>query len=138
MALGEAIRIALSIVGLPAGLCAQVELDVKETDTAVALGTGDVDVLATPRIAALCEKAAIEAIARHLRQGQTTVGSRLEITHLVPVRVGNRVAAAASVERIDGRRIFFNVTVTDRCGLVAAGRVVRVVVDESTFMAKAR
>lgn len=113
-------------------------MEVEEADTALALGTGDVDVLATPRIAALCERASIAAIAPHLALGQTSVGSRVEITHLAPVRVGNTVAAAAALERIDGRRIFFNVTVTDKCGLVAAGRVVRVIVDTEAFMTKAR
>lgn len=125
-------------MGLPAGLCAQVELEVEEADTALALGTGDVDVLATPRIAALCEKAAIEALSPHLTNGKTSVGSRVEITHLVPVRIGNRITAAASLERVDGRRIFFNITVTDKCGLIAAGRVVRVLVDTEAFLTKAR
>lgn len=109
-----------------------------EEDTALAVGSGDVPVLATPRLVALCEQAACEALRPQLGPGQTSVGFRAEITHLVPVLVGSRVVASAGMERTDGKRIVFNVTVTDKCGLVAAGKVVRVVVDTETFMEKAR
>jgi predicted thioesterase len=125
-------------VALPTSLCAQAELVVTEADTAVSLGSGDVPVLATPRLVALCEQAASEALRPQLRDGQTSVGFRVEVTHLVPVLVGSRVTAAAAFERSDGKRIVFNVSVTDKCGLVAAGKVVRVVVDTATFMEKAR
>ena len=120
------------------GLCAQAELEVTEADTAIAVGSGDVPVLATPRLVALCERAACDALGPQLGAGQTSVGFRVEITHLVPVLVGSRVVASASVERTEGKRIVFNVTVTDRCGLVAAGKMVRVLVDTTTFMEKAR
>ena len=109
-----------------------------EADTAIAVGSGDVPVLATPRLVALCERAACDALRPQLGEDQTSVGFRVEITHLVPVLVGSRVVAAASVERTDGKRVVFNVTVTDKCGLVAAGKMVRVLVDIATFMEKAR
>lgn len=125
-------------MALTTGLHAQAELDVTEDDTALAVGSGDVPVLATPRLVALCERAACDALRPQLAPGQTSVGFRVEITHLVPVRVGSRVVAAATFERTDGKRIVFNVTVTDKCGLVAAGKVVRVLVDEGAFMEKAR
>jgi fluoroacetyl-CoA thioesterase len=111
---------------------------VSAEDTARALGSGDVDVLATPRLVALCEQAAAEAMRGQLATGQVSVGFRVEITHLVPVAVGSRVVATAAFERADGRRYCFNVTVTDRCGLVAAGKVVRVAVDAGAFLEKAR
>jgi fluoroacetyl-CoA thioesterase len=125
-------------VALTVGLCAQAELEVTEADTALAVGSGDVPVLATPRLVALCEQAAAEALRPQLAAGQTSVGFRVEITHLVPVLVGSRVVAVAAFERADGKRVVFNVSVTDKCGLVAAGKVVRVVVDSATFMEKAR
>lgn len=109
-----------------------------EDDTALAVGSGDVPVLATPRLVALCEQAACEALRPQLGPGQTSVGFRAEITHLVPVLVGGRVVAVAAFERADGKRVVFNVTVSDKCGLVAAGKVVRVLVDTATFMEKAR
>ena len=125
-------------MALTTGLCAQAELEVTEADTAIAVGSGDVPVLATPRLVALCERAACDALRPQLGEGQTSVGFRVEITHLVPVLVGSRVMASASVERTEGKRIVFNVTVTDKCGLVAAGKMVRVLVDSTTFMEKAR
>lgn len=128
----------MDIVALETPLCAQAELVVTDRDTAIALGSGDVPVLATPRLIALCEQAAADALRPQLGEGQTSVGFRAEITHLVPVRVGTQVTAAAALERADGKRIVFNVSVTDRCGLVAAGKVVRVVVDTVSFMDKAR
>ena len=128
----------VAIVSLPAGLSAQVDLEVTAADTALALMSGDVDVLATPRIVALCEQASIQALRPHIAQGQTSVGFRVEITHLVPVLVGSTVVASAALERIEGKRLIFNVTVSDRCGLVAAGRVTRVLVNSTAFMDKAR
>jgi len=122
----------------PTGLSAQAELHVTEADTAIAVGSGDVAVLATPRLVALCEEAACAALRPQLHDGQTSVGFRAEITHLVPVLVGRRVVAAAALDRANGKRIVFNVSVTDDCGLVAAGKVVRVVVDTKAFMEKAR
>jgi predicted thioesterase len=125
-------------VALSVGLCAQAELEVTEADTALAVGSGDVPVLATPRLVALCEHAACEALMPHLAPGQTSVGFRVEVTHLVPVRVGSRVTAVATFERADGKRVVFNVSVSDKCGLVAAGKLVRVVLDADAFMEKAR
>ena len=125
-------------MALTTGLCAQAELEVTDADTAIALGSGDVPVLATPRLVALCERAARDALGPHLGEGQTSVGFRVEITHLVPVMVGSRVVASASVERTEGKLIVFNVTVTDKCGLVAAGKMVRVLVTTDSFMEKAR
>jgi fluoroacetyl-CoA thioesterase len=128
----------LLTVSLMVGLCAQVELSVDEADTALALGSGDVSVLATPRVVGLCEEATVKALAPQLQPGQTSVGFRVEISHLIPVSVGSRVVASASLERIEGKRLVFSVTVNDKCGLVAAGRVTRVLVEVSSFMEKAR
>lgn len=125
-------------MSVTAGLTGQVELSVTDADTARALGSGDVDVLATPRVVALCEQATVEAIRPKLGPGQTSVGFRVEITHLVPVLVGRTVVATAALERVEGKRLTFNVSVTDTCGLVAAGRVTRVLVDRAAFLDKAR
>ena len=111
---------------------------VSEADTAKAVGSGDVAVLATPRLVALCEQAVVQALRPHLEPGQTSVGFRVEITHVAPVLVGASVVASAALERIDGKRLTFNVNVVDRCGIVAAGRVTRALVDAAAFMDKAR
>jgi len=125
-------------VSVSTGICGQVELVVQADDTAAHLGTGDVAVLATPRIVGLCEEATVRALSGHIPEGQTSVGFRVEMSHVAPIRVGTTVVAAATLERTEGRRLVFNVSVSDQCGLVAAGRITRVLVDTTAFMDKAR
>jgi predicted thioesterase len=125
-------------VPVTAGICGQAELVVTERDTATTLGTGEVPVLATPRLLQLCEQAAFAAVSSSLGPTQTTVSFRIEFTHLTPILVGTRVVATATLERSEGRRLVFNTSVTDACGLVAAGKVTRVLVETDRFMEKAR
>ena len=120
------------------GVHGEVELVVTEADTAASLHSGDVAVLGTPRIVSLCEEASIDALAGQLTADQTSVGSRVEVAHLAPVAVGSTVRASATLERCEGRRLIFSVSVMDHCGLVAAGKITRVVVDRSYFLKKAR
>jgi predicted thioesterase len=115
-----------------------VSLEVTDADTALAVGSGDVAVLSTPRVVALCEQATVQCVQSLAGEGQTSVGFRVEITHLVPVLVGRTVTASAALERVEGKRLIFNVSVNDDCGLVAAGRVTRALVDRAAFMDKAR
>jgi fluoroacetyl-CoA thioesterase len=125
-------------VTLDPGRSGRAFLVVGEQDTAVALGSGDVDVLATPRLISLCEEASMQAVAGALGPGRTSVGVRVQFDHLAPVRVGSQVKAEAVLEKVEGRRLIFTVTATDAAGLVGAGRVTRVVVDVEGFRAKAR
>jgi fluoroacetyl-CoA thioesterase len=120
------------------GLSARVSLVVVESDTALALGSGDVPVLATPRLIALCEEAACLAVSGTLEEGQTSVGVRVQFDHLVPVRIGSEVVAEATLEKVEGRRLVFTVTATDAAGLAGAGKLTRVVVDRGDFLAKSR
>ena len=123
---------------LDPGLTGKAVLVVGPSDTARAMGTGDVEVLATPRLVALCEEACCHALAGSISAPQTGVGGRVQLDHLAPVRVGSTVAADATLERVEGRRLVFAVSASDSNGLVAAGRMTRVVVDTETFLAKAR
>jgi fluoroacetyl-CoA thioesterase len=116
------------------GLRAGFSYTVTEADTAVAAGSGDVPVLATPRVLALAEQASLDAVAGALDAGATTVGARVELEHLRPTPVGATVAVQAVLERVDGRRLEFAVRVVDGERLAARGWVVRVVVDRATFL----
>jgi predicted thioesterase len=118
-------------------LSALVELDVGEQDTAIALRSGSVPVLATPRLIALSEEACVAVVAGRLEPGSTTVGQRVQIDHLAPTPVGGHVTAEATLENVKGRRLTFTVSVQDARGLIAVGRVTRVVVDEERFLEKA-
>lgn len=119
------------------GLTATVTLDVTEADTAIALGSGDVHVLATPRVVALAEEASVKAVEGALGAGSTTVGYRVQLDHLSPTMPGTTVTAEAVLEAVEGRRLTFRVSVTDPRGLVAAGRITRVAVERDRFMEKA-
>lgn len=123
---------------LSPGLHGSAKLVVADEDTAIALRSGDVPVLGTPRLIGLCEEASMVAVADRLPAGSTTVGMRVQVDHLAPTHVGSTVAAEATLERVEGRRLTFTVSVSDHCGLVAAGKVTRVVVETERFLEKAR
>lgn len=122
---------------LQPGLTASVKLTVGEADTAVALGSGDVPVLATPRVVALVEQASVEAVVGHLEDGETTVGTSVQLDHLAPTLPGVVVEAEATLGKVEGRRLVFLVRVTDERGLVAAGKITRVLVHRGRFLERA-
>jgi fluoroacetyl-CoA thioesterase len=124
-------------VGLTPGLSAEVTLAVSEQDTAIALRSGDVPVLATPRVVALVEEATVAAVRAVLPSARTTVGTRIELEHLAPSRPGATVVARARLDAVEGRRLTFAVTVDDGATELARGRVERVVVDRERFLARA-
>jgi fluoroacetyl-CoA thioesterase len=102
-------------------------------DTALALGSGDVEALGTPRVVALVEAATVAAVATALDSRSTTVGSRVELDHLAPTPVGAVVRAEAVLAEAAGRRLRFTVTLSQDGRVVARGVVVRVVVDRDRF-----
>ncbi len=119
------------------GLSAEVELTVTDADTALAIGSGTVPVLATPRVVALCEETSVKAVENDLAPGTTTVGMRVQLDHLAPTPVGQTVSCEATLESMAGRRVTFTVSVNDARGLVAAGKITRVIVDTERFLEKA-
>jgi predicted thioesterase len=127
--------------GIVVGLTCRVRLTVTENDTAEALRSGNVAVLATPRLIALAEQASCEAVEGRLAPGRTSVATRVQFDHLAPVAVGATVIAEATLVRVEGRRLTFTVSAnlsSDALGrLIGAGRLTRVVVDEAAFLAKA-
>jgi len=123
---------------LTPGLVATVDTIVSESDTATALGSGDVDVLGTPAVVALCEAAAVKAVSAALEAGRTSVGVHIDIEHLAPTPVGSSVTARAELIEVDGRTLRFTVGASDRGGEIARGTHVRVVVDAAKFIDAAR
>jgi fluoroacetyl-CoA thioesterase len=121
---------------------ARLVFDVTVEDTARALGSEDVDVLAAPRLLAWCEAAtraaATEdaALAAGVPCGprSTTVGTRVRMEHLLPTPIGGQVTVQARLAAVDGRLLRFEVVATDRHGgVVATGDITRVVVDRDRF-----
>ena len=128
----------VSAVMLEIGLEATIELTVTEQDTARYLRTGEVAVLATPRMIALCEEATMAALVGRVDDGFTTVGLSVQVDHLRPTAVGGRIWAEAHLDKVEGRRLCFSVTAKDDRGLIGAGKVTRVVVEVERFMEKTR
>ena len=125
-------------VAVVSGLTASITLKVEEGDTALAIGSGDVPVLATPRLVTLLEQASVQALGDRLGPDKTSVGYEVQLAHLSPTPVGSEVTAEATLEAIEGRRLTFRVSVTDARGLVAAGRITRVVVVRDRFIERAQ
>jgi fluoroacetyl-CoA thioesterase len=119
------------------GLSATATMVVGDADTARALRSGDVPVLATPRVVSLAEEATVHAVAGQLTDSETTVGYRVQLDHLAPTAVGGEVSAEATLETVESRRLTFRVSISDGRGLVAAGRITRVVVERDRFLEKA-
>ena len=119
------------------GARAEVQHVVIERDCARSLGSGDVDVLGTPAVVALCERAAVAAVHDDIDPSTTTVGSRVDLEHLAPTPPGRRVTARAVLERVDGKRLHFRIEASDETGVIARGEHVRVVVDRARFAATA-
>lgn len=125
-------------MALEVGLQAALVHVVSEDDTAVAAGSGDVAVLATPRLLALAEAACMAALAdAGLPDGSTTVGTRVELEHLLASPVGETVRVAARLDHLDGRLLRFEVVATDDGDrLLGRATVTRVLVDRERFMAR--
>jgi predicted thioesterase len=149
-------------MGLAAGLRATVRHVVTEADTAIQAGSGDVPVLATPRLLALAEAACVAALESHLGQGTTSVGTRVALEHRRPSPVGTEIEVEAELTELTGRRLVFGFVARhvrpedggpagngpgggpaggdpdgDADLVIGGGTVERIVVDRATFLARA-
>ncbi len=108
-----------------------------ETNSAKTMGSGTLDVFATPAMIALMEKTAWESVAGELEKGCGTVGIRMEVSHDAPTPLGMRVHCESRLVEIDGRRLVFEVSARDERGPIGTGRHERFIVQEETFQKKA-
>ena len=118
------------------GLKHTSELTVTDAVTAIAMGSGDMPVLATPAMMALMENAAMLAIAEALPEGCTSVGGHIESSHLRPSKIGETVTAIAEVTKVDGKKVEFKVAAYSGETLLGEGTHLRFVVDKERFMTK--
>jgi fluoroacetyl-CoA thioesterase len=123
-----------------AGLMATLVHTVTDADTAIAVGSGDVPVLGTPRLVALAEAATVRAVADGLAPGETSVGTRVAVEHLRPSAVGATVTLTAELVAVAGSRLSFRVRAEQseagRSHVVASGEIDRVVVDRQRFLTR--
>ncbi len=111
------------------------ERTVTDADTAERLGSGDLPVLATPRLINWLERAAFAAASEGLSEAQTTVGTHVKVEHIKGTPVGATVTVSCSKPVSDGRRLIFHVTVLDESGeTVATAEIHRAVVDRERFL----
>ena len=118
------------------GLKHTSELTVTDAVTAIAIGSGDMRVLATPMMMALMENAAMLAVKDKLPEGSTTVGGHIESSHLKPSKVGEKVSATAEVTKVDGKKIEFKVAAYSGDTLLGEGTHLRFIVDRERFLSK--
>ncbi|MCL2055354.1 MAG: thioesterase family protein [Oscillospiraceae bacterium] len=119
-----------------AGKTASAKVKVDGSNTAKAVGSGSLDVFATPMMVALMEKAACECLADGLEAGQTSVGTHIEVSHTAASPLGAEITACASVTGVSGRSVEFSVTAQDGKGEIGSGKHTRFIVDEERFMGK--
>ena len=119
------------------GISGSESLHVDSFTTAKALGSGTLDVLATPAMVTLMEKTAWTSVAGYLDPGFSTVGTKLQITHLRPTPVGKTVTCESEVIEADGRKLVFFIKVSDEKGLVGEGTHERFIVENEKFLFKA-
>jgi fluoroacetyl-CoA thioesterase len=124
---------------LSAGLRATVRVVVTEADTATAMGSGDVPVLATPRLLALAEAAAVAAVAPYLGPGLTSVGTSVSMEHRRASPLGAEVVVEAELTEVTGKRLEFSFIARAGGGtedmVIGAGTHERVIVDRARFLA---
>ena len=117
-------------------IIATVTETVTEANTALSVGSGSLKVYATPAMLALMEKAACKALGPVLAEGETTVGTLLNVKHLSATPVGMQVSATAELLEKDGRRYVFKVTASDECGVIGEGTHERFAVLSEKFTEK--
>ena len=118
------------------GLKYESTVVVSPSNTAVTLGSGDMDVFATPAMVALMENAAMLAVAAHLPEGSATVGTQMNTSHIKASPLGATITASAELTEVEGRKLTFAVKAWDEKGTIGEGIHTRFVVDRERFLSK--
>ena len=107
---------------------------VQPDNFALTMGSGDLPVLATPALVALMENAAMLAVAAELPEGATTVGAKMDMTHVRPS--GEEVHAEATLVEVEGRKLTFSLVARDSADVIGEGTHIRYIVDRAKFLLK--
>lgn len=120
---------------LTEGLSHTSTLTVTPDKTALSVGSGDMEVLATPMMMALMENAAMLAVADELPKGSTTVGGHIESSHVKPSKVGAEVSATATLTKVEGKKLTFHIVAKMNDNIIGEGTHLRFVVNKEKFLA---
>ena len=123
---------------LNVGITGQAVCRVDKENTAAALGSGMLEVFATPAMISLIERAACESVQPYLEEGSGTVGTELRVKHLAATPVGLIVTARTELIAVEGRKLVFKVEVFDQTGKIGEGEHERFIVANEKFFAKAQ
>ena len=118
------------------GKTASVSTTVNNSNTAKAVGSGSLNVFATPMMIALMEQAACECLADCLEQGQTSVGTNINVEHSAASPIGAKITATATIDLVDGRSLEFSVSASESGREIGKGKHTRVIVNEEKFMGR--
>ena len=121
---------------LEIGLTFESTTTVSASNTAATLGSGDMDVFATPAMVALMENAAMKAVAAALSEGSATVGTQMNTSHIKASPLGAAITASAVLTEVEGRKLTFAVKAWDDKGVIGEGVHTRFVVDRERFLSK--
>ncbi len=121
---------------LEIGLRYESKTTVSTANSAKTLGSGDMDVFATPAMVALMENAAMLAVAAELPEGSATVGTQMNTSHIKASPLGAVITASAELTAVDGRKLTFAVKAWDEKGVIGEGEHIRFVVDRARFLSK--
>ena len=122
---------------LKPGIKGRQEVMVTEENSASTLGSGLLDVFATPAMIALMEKTSFMSVAPYMNDGEGTVGTALNITHTAATPLGMQVYCESELTEVDGRRLVFHVEAFDEAGKIGEGEHERFVINNEKFMMKA-
>jgi len=120
------------------GLKYESQTVVSPANTAKTLGSGDMEVFATPAMIALMENAAMMAVAPHLDEGASTVGIEMATSHIKASPIGATITASAELISAEGRKLSFKVKAWDEQGVIGEGNHTRFVVDRERFLSKVK
>ncbi len=121
---------------LKTGIEGKASSVVDASNTAAAVGSGDLPVFSTPSMIALMEAAASRSVLPYLGEDETSVGTMMEIRHLSATPVGMKVFAESRLVEVDGRRLVFSVAARDESGKIGEGRHERFLVKREKFIQK--
>lgn len=122
---------------LEAGIKGMRETTVTEEVTAKSVGSGELNVYATPAMIALMEETAYKSVADELEDGMGSVGTKMDVNHVSATPLGMKVTCETELIQVDGRRLVFAVKASDESGLIGEGTHERFVVQNERFQAKA-
>ncbi len=120
------------------GSTGKAEVKVHEGNTAINMGSGEVEVFATPAMVALMEQAAVRCVKNQLDSDETSVGIKMDVSHTAATPMGMIVRAEAVLKEMEGRRLTFHVIAFDEREKIGEGRHERFVVKRERFVGKVR